>query len=211
MVSRRPRALASRRDHKQYVGVKAFRLRAGPALVVAVLVFTAASLGGCFFDDAPSESGDRGVEGGESPMLDFDGIDGLRVGKTTSDAANGGMSLVQDGDRFDDCVVMTVQSLPGVSTIVVDDRIEIVELTGSARTVRGVGPGSTKADVRSAHDGQRVQERLNRFSFVEVAVAQSEEDDPLTLSYVLDERGELVTRVRTGRASSLQAYDEGCA
>ena len=187
--------------------MEAFRLSARPALVVAVLVLTAASLGGCFSDDAPSESG----EGGESPMLDFDGIEGLRVGKTTFDAANRGMSLVQDGERFDGCVVMTVQSLPGVRTIVVGDRVEIVELTGSARTVRGVGVGSTKADVGRAHDGRRLQERLNRFSFVEVAVAHSGEQDPLTLSYVLDERAGLVTRVRAGRASSLQAYDEGCA
>jgi hypothetical protein len=177
---------------------------------VAVLVFTVVTLGGCFSDDAPSES-DPGVEDRKSPTLDFHGIAGLRVGKTTSDAADEGMSLVQNGERFDGCVVMTVQSLPGVRTIVVEDTIEIVELTGTTKTVRGVGPGSTKAEVMSAHHGQQVQERVNRFAFVEVAVTQSEEDDPLTLSYVLDERGELVTGVRAGRASSLVAYDEGCA
>jgi hypothetical protein len=198
-------------DHKQYVGVKVFRVRARPALLVPVLVFTAASLGGCFSDDAPSESGDPGVEDGKSPMLDFNGIGGLRVGKTTSDAENEGMSLAQDGERNGGCVVMVVQSLPGVRTIVVEDKIEIVELTGSTKTVRGVGPGSTKPEVTSAHRGQLAQERVNRLAFFEVAVAYSEEDDPLTLSYVFDEQAQLVTRVRAGRASSLIAYDEGCA
>ena len=106
---------------------------------------------------------------------------------------------------------MAVRSLPGVTAIVVTDTIEVIELTGENKTIAGVGPGSTKAEVSSAHAGQPVQERVNRFAFAEVAVAQSAEDDPLTLSYTFDETAERVTHVRGGRASNLVAYDEGCA
>ena len=168
-------------------------------------------LGGCFSDDAPSDRGDPGAERQPAPMLDFEGVDGLVIGGTTADAEDRGLSLVQDGQRFDSCVVMTVQSLPGVSAIVVNDTIEVIEVMGENKTIAGVGPGSTKAEVTGAHAGQPVQERVNRFSFAEVAVAQSAEGDPLTLSYVFDEQAERVTLVRAGRASNLVAYDEGCA
>jgi hypothetical protein len=144
-------------------------------------------------------------------MLDFDGIDGLTIGGTIADAEDGGLVFVQEGERLDSCVIMTVQSLPGITAIVVNDSIEVIELAGENKTIAGVGPGSTKAEVTSAHAGQPVQERVNRFSFAEVAVAQSPEGDPLTLSYIFDHTAERVTRVRAGQASNLVAYDEGCA
>ncbi len=109
------------------------------------------------------------------------------------------------------CVVMAVESLPGINVIVVNDIVQTIELEGQNTTVAGVGPGSTKAEVTAAHRGQAVQERTNRFSFTEVVVTQMAEGDPLTITYVLDEAGARVTRVRAGRASKLLAYDEGCA
>ena len=204
-------SLAPFDERKQNAWVSLFRQRADMRLLAGVLALSVATLGGCFSDDAPSERGDPGVERQESAKLDFDRIDGLAIGGTTADAEDGGLSLVQDGERFDSCVVMTVQSLPGVRAIVVNDTIKVIELAGEHKTIAGVGPGSTKAEVTSAHAGQPVQERVNRFSFAEVAVAQRAEGDPLTLSYIFDERAERVTEVRAGRASDLVAYDEGCA
>ena len=118
---------------------------------------------------------------------------------------------MRDGEPMNSCVVMAVQSLPGIRAIVVNDTIQTIELEGQNKTVAGVGPGSTKAQVATAHPGRPVQELTNRFSFTEIAVAQNAEGDPVTLTYVLDEAGELVTRVRAGRSSNLVAYDEGCA
>jgi hypothetical protein len=155
--------------------------------------------------------GDPGVERQASPILDFDGIDGLTIGGTTADAEDAGLALLQEGDRFDSCVVMTVQSLPGVRAIVVNDTIKVIELAGETKTIAGVGPGSTRAEVTSAHAGQPLQERVNRFAFAEIAVAQSAADDPLTLSYIFDHRAERVTGVRAGHASDVVGYDEGCA
>ena len=186
-------------------------VRADARRLAAILALSVATLGGCFPDDAPSDRGDPGAERQPAPTLDFDGIAGLAIGGTTADAEDEGLVVDQDGQRFDSCVVMTVQSLPGVSAIVVNDTIEVIEVTGENKTIAGVGPGSTKAEVASAHAGQPVQERVNRFQFAELAVAQSAEGDPLTLSYIFDEQGERVTRVRVGRASKLVSYDEGCA
>lgn len=206
-----PVSLALLDERKQDACVSVFRQRADTRLLAAGLVLAVATLSSCFFDDAPSESGDPGVEHQGAVMLDFDGIDGLAIGGTTADAEHGGLSLVQDGDRFDSCVVMAVQSLPGVTAIVVNDTIAVIELAGENKTIAGVGRGSTKTEVTSAHPGQRLQERVNRFAFAEVAVAQSAEDDPLTLSYIFDHAAESVTHVRAGRASNLLAHDEGCA
>ena len=178
--------------------------------VAAAVLGLSLTLGGCF-SNGRSDRGDHTAERQTQAVLDFDRIDGLAIGRTTADAKDGGLTLVQDGERFDTCVVMTVQSLRGVRAIVVNDTIEIIEMTGENKTIAGVGPGSTKAEVTSAHMGQPVQERVNRFSFAEVVVAGTPEGDPLTLSYVFDHTAKRVTRVRAGRASDLLAYDEGCA
>lgn len=188
-----------------------FRQRLGVRTGVGVLVIALSGLGGCFTEEAPSEAGDPGVARRESPMLDFGGIDGLAIGDTTSDAEDEGLRLIEDGDPMNSCSVMVARSLPGVRAVVVDDTIRVLELEGQNKTVAGVGPGSTKAEVKAAHQGRSVQERTNRFSFTELAVPHGAEDDPLTLAYVFDEAGERVTRVRAGRTSNLVAYDEGCA
>ena len=136
-------------------------VRADARLFGAVLALSVATLGGCFSDDAPSDGSDPGAERRPAPTLDFDSIDGLVIGGTTADAQVEGLELVQDGERFESCVVMTLPSLGGVSAIVVNDTIEVIELTGENKTIAGVGPGSTNAEVISAHAGQPVQERVN--------------------------------------------------
>lgn len=96
------------------------------------------------------------------PVLTAAGYDTIRIGAPPSAAE--GYALTDDGSYQDSCRIYASERLPNTYAIVEDGRV--MRLTafhreGSdsspVRTERGIGPGSTEAEVRAAYAPLREQ------------------------------------------------------
>lgn len=204
------------------------------AWAVMLAGLLASALAGCAPEDAPGAPADpaaamspsnaaatgptsgSGTSPGaapESPVLRPDGYDTIRIGAAPAQAE--GYALSDDGSYEDVCRIYASDRLPNAYAIVEEGRIMRFTVfdrpgtdAGPIRTDRGIGPGSTEAEVRAAYSPLREQPH----HYVEAPAKDmffggSEQEPGLRFEVGSDGR---VTNLHAGLEPVL-SYVEGCS
>lgn len=146
-------------------------------------------------------------------VLTSSGYDMIRVGAAPSTAA--GYALHDDGSYGGGCRVFVSDRLPGLAVLVEEGRIGRVTLHAprggpipAIRTERGIGVGSTEAEVRAAYRplGERPHDRAPPPA---KNLVWGEEGDPNAFRFEIGPDGRVVA-LHAGGAPQL-SYAEGCS
>lgn len=139
------------------------------------------------------------------------GYDSIRIDATPAQA---GYGLADDGAYRDACRIFQSPRLPGLAALVEDGRIRRVTLyTGRSgpspiRTERGIGVGSTEAEVRAAYSP--LGQEPHKYSAAPAKnLFWGEEGVPQALRFEIGENGK-VSELHAGESPWLQ-YVESCS